>query len=81
MWLFRFSTRSDWDKVDRYIKKRKFYSTLPHKINEAVNEWHEAQPDLNPVETFKEEGVFGEEGWSISYSHPSFDTDKTNGND
>ena len=30
-WLFRFSTRSNYDKLQRMIQAKKFYATLPHK--------------------------------------------------
>jgi hypothetical protein len=35
-WLYRFSTRSNWDVVNRAIQARKFHATLPHKIDAEV---------------------------------------------
>ena len=76
--MFRFSTRSDWDPIRRYIQDKKFYTTLPHKLTAAENEWHKTQPNLNPEPEFKETGVFGEEGWSISLTNPSVQTPQDN---
>jgi hypothetical protein len=67
--LWRFNTRSDYDRVNRYIQAKKFYATLPHKLDQAEEEWHTTQPiEEDPWET-KETGTFGEDGWSISTSY------------
>ena len=68
--MFRFSTRSDFDKLQRMIQAKKFYATLPHKLDKAEEEWHKAQPDEPELDwTFEETGEFGQDGWTISYSH------------
>lgn len=69
--MFRFNTRSSTEQVRRYIQKRKFYATLPSKLDRAEEEWLNAQ--LIPEDPWESEetGTFGEDGWSISYSHKS----------
>ena len=37
------------------IQARKFYATLPHKLDKAQEEWLETQPDIEPTVTFTEE--------------------------
>jgi len=37
------------------IAARKFYATLPHKLDKAQEEWLKNQPDLKPTVTFTEE--------------------------
>ena len=56
--------------MHREIQKRKFYATLPHKLDRAVEEYKEEVEDTEPeiTNTFKEEGEFGKAGWSISRS-------------
>ena len=73
--MFRFSTLSDWDVIDRAIQERKFYATLPHKLDNAEEKWLAAQPEPETQVIETEEGVFGEKGWSISVSHKAFDND------
>lgn len=46
--LIRFSTRSILDDIDREIQRRKFYATLPHKLDNAEDKWHDSQPDNIP---------------------------------
>ena len=57
--MFRFSTRSDYDKVDRWIKEKKFYATLPHKIDAAIDaaekEWPFVEADESMDWMFEEE--------------------------
>jgi hypothetical protein len=60
--------------VHRYIQAKKFYATLPHKLDQAEKEWHKAQPIEDPWET-TETGTFGEDGWSISTSYKPFEKD------
>ena len=69
-WLWRFSTRSQFDEVQREIQKRKFYATLPHKLDNAVDDYNKAAGPSVPVvkSKFVEKGEFGEDGWSISRS-------------
>ena len=73
--MFRFSTRSAYDEVNRAIQAKKFYATLPHKLDHAQEEWLDAQPLDKPLTTDTETGTFGEDGWSISKSHKAFDHD------
>lgn len=60
--------------MQRYIQKKKFYATLPHKIDAAVEQYKDDikktakdQDDLDWQ--FEETGKFGEKGWTISYSY------------
>jgi hypothetical protein len=70
--LFRFSTRSDYDKLQRAIQAKKFYATLPHKLDRAEEKWLKAQPDEPELDwKFEEAGEFGQDGWTISYTHKS----------
>ena len=73
--MFRFSTRSAYDEVNRAIQAKKFYATLPHKLDNAQEEWLDAQPLDKPQTTNTETGTFGEDGWSISKSHQAFRDD------
>jgi hypothetical protein len=67
-WLFRFDSRSDVERAQRFIQAQKFYKTLPHKIDQAIEEVTEP---TEPIKyDFKEEGTFGEDGWSISLTAP-----------
>ena len=67
-WLFRFDSRSDVERAKRFIQAQKFYTTLPHKIDQAIEEVKEP---TTPIEyDFQEEGTFGEDGWSISLTAP-----------
>ena len=70
--MFRFSTRSNYDKLQRMIQEKKFYATLPHKLDKAEEEWLKAQPDEPELDwKFEETGEFGQDGWTISYTHKS----------
>jgi len=73
--LFRFSTRSAYDEVNRAIQEKKFYATLSHKLNAAQDAWLETQPAEESLTTDTETGTFGEDGWSISKTHNAFDHD------
>ena len=70
-WLFRFDTRSNTERIRRFIQQKKFYATLPKKLDQAEKDYHKQQEDLTPKPVFKEEGTFGKDGWSISFKHPS----------
>ena len=61
--------------MHRYIQAKKFYATLPHKLDKAEEEWHKAQPTEEPQWETTEEGTFGEDGWSISTSYKPFEKD------
>lgn len=70
-WLWQFDSRSDFEKVQRYIQRKKFYSTLSNKLDQAEEEWHQTQPTEKPTWEISEKGTFGKDGWSIStrYKH------------
>ena len=76
-WIFRFSTRSKLEDAQRFIQEKKFYATLPHKIDNAVEEYKAATPAPDPELDwkFEEVGEFGQEGWTISYTHKSVQKD------
>ena len=76
-WIFRFNTRSKFKEVQRLIQEKKFYATLPHKIDNAVEEYIAATPapDTNLDWEFQEVNEFGEDGWTISYTHKSVEKD------
>lgn len=38
MWLWRFDTLSDARRLHRVVCAQKFYATLPHKLDQAVEE-------------------------------------------
>ena len=61
----------------RWIQSRKFYATLPHKIDNAVDEYLAATPEPDPELDwkFEEVGEFGQEGWTISYTHKAVSKD------
>jgi hypothetical protein len=73
--LFRFSTRSAYDEVNRAIQAKKFYATLPHKLDNAQEEWLNSQPAEQSQITETETGTFGSDGWSISKTHKAFTDD------
>ena len=73
--MLRFSTRSHYDEVNRAIQARKFYATLPKKLDNAQEEWLDAQPLDKSLTTDTETGTFGEDGWSISKTHKAFTDD------
>ena len=76
-WIFRFDSRSPEEKIKRFIQEKKFYATLPHKIDNAVEEYLDSVPKDDPELDweFSEVGQFGEDGWTISYSHKSVEKD------
>ena len=76
-WLFRFDSRSPEEKVKRFIQEKKFYATLPHKIDDAVEDYLDSiPPEVPDLEwKFEETGNFGEDGWTISYTHKSVEKD------
>tara|TARA_R110002074_G_scaffold96841_2_gene210343 strand:+ start:1016 stop:1216 length:201 start_codon:yes stop_codon:yes gene_type:complete len=61
------------ETVRRKIQAKKFYTTLPHKINSAVEDFKLSTPV--PEEEldwkFEEVGEFGQDGWTISYNYKS----------
>ena len=76
-WLFRFDSRSPEEKVKRFIQEKKFYATLPHKMDDAVEDYLASiPPEVPELEwEFEETGNFGEDGWTISYTHKSVEKD------
>ena len=50
---------------------------MPHKIDNAVEEYNAAAPAPEPELDweFQEVGEFGQEGWTISYTHKSVQKD------
>ncbi len=73
--MFKFNTRSDYDRVQRYIQTKKFYATLPHKLDQAEEDWHQAQEPEESQWDVSETGKFGEDGWSISTSYKHLEND------
>jgi len=64
------------EKARRYINEQKFYATLPHKIDNAVEEYLENCKDEPELDwRFEEINEFGEDGWTISYTHKSVKKD------
>jgi len=59
------------DVVRRKIQAKKFYTTLPHKINSAVEDFKYSTPELDEELDwkFEEVGEFGQDGWTISYNY------------
>ncbi len=54
------------------IQAQKFKATLPSKLDRAEEKWLKAQPQEEELDwKFEEVGEFGQEGWTISYSHKS----------
>jgi hypothetical protein len=70
-WLWQFDTRSDFERAQRYIQKKKFNATLTNKLDQAEEEWNQTQPTEEPTWEISEKGTFGTDGWSIStrYKH------------
>ena len=65
------------ETLQRKIRAKKFYATLPHKLDNAVEDYKkevsEEDPELDWE--FEEVGEFGQDGWTISYSHKSMQRD------
>ena len=82
LWLYKFSTRSSFDKAQRFIQHKKFYATLPHKLDNAVEVYKAATPEPDPALDWhlEEVGEFGQDGWTISYTHKSVKKDDWNSN-
>ena len=70
-WIFRYNSRSPLEKAQRYIQTKKFYATLPHKIDAEVEKVKEQLPEPELDWKFEEVGEFGQDGWTISYTHKS----------
>ena len=52
MILFEFGRDSN--LVQREIRARKFYATLKYKLDQAEDDWHAAQPEVEPTSEFIE---------------------------
>tara|TARA_Y100000739_G_C20315172_1_gene331798 strand:+ start:312 stop:512 length:201 start_codon:yes stop_codon:yes gene_type:complete len=65
------------ETIQRKIRAKKFYATLPHKLDNAVEDYKKEVPVEDPELDweFEEVGEFGEDGWTISYSHKSMQRD------
>ena len=65
------------ERIQRAINAKKFYTTLPHKLDAAEEEWLKTQPVEKPEENWntQETGTFGEDGWSISTSYKAMEKD------
>ena len=59
--------------IQRKIREQKFYATLPTKLDKTVEEYKKEVPEEDPELDwkFEEVGEFGQDGWTISYSHKS----------
>ena len=51
-WLFRFDTRSDYERWLRYVRQQKFHASLHTKLKQAEDDWLSSQPD-NKTEQFE----------------------------
>ena len=65
------------ETLQRAIRAKKFYATLPSKLDTAVEDYKKEVPDEDPELDweFEEVGEFGQDGWTISYSHKSMERD------
>ena len=65
------------ETLQRKIRAKKFYATLPHKLDYAVEDYKKEVPEEDPELDweFEEVGEFGQDGWTISYSHKSMQRD------
>ena len=61
--------------MQRVIQERKFYATLPDKLDQAEDEFHKAQPKPEVQWDTIEVGEFGKDGWSISTTFKPSHTD------
>ena len=75
LWLYSFNTRTAYDKINRAVQAKKFYATLPKKLDNAQDEWLKSQPAEKTQIIETEIRTFGEDGWSISKSHQAFKDD------
>jgi hypothetical protein len=73
--LYSYESRSAYDKINRAIQAKKFYTTLPHKLDNAQEKWLKSQPAEKSQVTETETGTFGSDGWSISKTHKAFTDD------
>lgn len=61
------------ERLRRLVQEKKFYATLPKKVDNAVDEYLAATPKDDPDLDweFEEVGEFGQEGWTISFKNKS----------
>jgi hypothetical protein len=75
-WILKYDSMSPTKRLRRVIQDKKFYATLPAKLDAAELKWLKKQPDEPELDWhFEEVGEFGKEGWTISYSHKSVNND------
>ena len=46
-WLFRFDTRSDYERWLRYVRQQKFHASLHTKLDQAEFDWLSTQLEPN----------------------------------
>ena len=51
-WLFRFDTRSNYERWLRYVRQQKFHASLHTKLNQAEDDWLSSQLN-NETEQFE----------------------------
>ena len=59
------STRSTLQTLARIINAKKFYAVLPKRLDRAVEDWHEEQPDERPTAEITEDPPDGSEAQSL----------------
>jgi len=53
--------------LQKSIARKKFYTTLPHKLDKAVDDYKKQVGHTDPVIEIRvtEQGIFSKNGWSI----------------
>ena len=70
-WIYQFNTRPPEEKFRRFIQAKKFYATLPHKIDSAIEDYKKSIPE--PEEDLEWEWEKSDDGWTISYRYKNMD--------
>ena len=65
------------ETLQRKIRAKKFYATLPHKLDNAVEDYKKEAPEEDPEldREFEEVGEFGQDCLTISDIHKSMQRD------